>query len=68
MFKRFDLDVFHDKKLVYHASFSSINHIVKFACGFDEKLCDIEAIDTVFDQTLPIYELMKEFRGNVNGI
>ena len=68
MFKRYDLDVYYSGIHLYSASFSSINHLVKFACGFDSKYCDIEAFDTVFENTLPIYELMKEFRGDVNGI
>ena len=68
MFKRYDLDVFHNDCNVYSASFSSINLLVKFACGFDDTYCDFIAVDTLNERTIPLVELMNEFRSDQNGI
>lgn len=68
MFKRYDLDVFYNSVPVYSASFSSINHLVKFACGFDNTVCDFIAVDVVTEKTVPIEELMEVFRSDINGI
>ena len=67
MFKRYDLDVFYSSVPIYAASFSSINLLVKFACGFDST-CDISAFDTVLEKSLPIEELINEFRSDSYGI
>lgn len=68
MFKRYDLDVFVNDVPVYSASFSSINNLVKFACGFDRSNCDFIAIDSLFEKTVPIIELMNVFEGENYGI
>lgn len=68
MFKRYDLDVFYNEVPVYGASFSSINHLVKFACGFDVNVCDFIAVDVVTEKSIPIVELMEIFRSDINGI
>lgn len=67
MYKRYDLTVYYSSVPIYSASFSSINLLVKFACGFDP-VCDIDAIDAVFERSLPIEELMNEFKGDCYGI
>lgn len=68
MFKRFDLDVYYSDVPIYSASFSSVNLLVKFACGFDNNVCTIMANDVLTEKSLPIDELMNVFRGDVNGI
>lgn len=68
MFKRYDLDVFYSDIPIYSSSFSSINHLVKFAMGFDNSVCDFIAVDTLHERTIPIVELMNEFRGEQSGI
>lgn len=68
MFKRYDLLVTYKDLVIYNAAFSSINHVVRFACGFDRKICDIDVVDCVFDKTIPIEELCKEFENDNYGI
>ena len=68
MFKRYDLDVFYNSVPVYSASFSSINNLVKFACGFDRRVCDILATDVLYEKSVPIVELCNTFEGENNGI
>lgn len=68
MFKRYDLDVYFSDICIYSSSFSSINHMVKFACGFDRNNCELDAIDTVMERSIPINELCKEFEGDCYGI
>ena len=69
MFKRYELNVFDfNGSCVYSSSFSSINLLVKFACGFDLSLCELEGIDIVFDRTLPLEKLVDEFKGDIYGI
>lgn len=68
MFKRYDLDVYYIDVPIYSASFSSINNMVKFACGFDNNVCDFHCIDVVLERSVPIVELMEVFRGDINGI
>lgn len=68
MFKRYDLDVFCNSVLIYSASFSSINHLVRFACGFDRNAVEFFATDSVFERTLPLTELCLEMESNNNGI
>lgn len=65
---RYDLDVYHDDLKVYSASFTSINHLVRFACGFDRKSCELIAFDILFVKSIPIYELCDEFEGANYGI
>lgn len=67
MFKRYDLEVCYKDFPIYAASFSSINLLVKFACGFSSD-CTFDAYDTVFEKILPIEGLMNEFRSDSNGI
>lgn len=68
MFKRYDLDVFYNSIPVYSASFSSINNLVKFACGFDSNICDFLATDILYEKSVPIVELMNEFKGDNYGV
>lgn len=68
MFKRYDLDVYVNAVCVYNASFSSINHLVKFACGFDINYCELTAHDVVTEKYLPIDRLCEEFRSDTYGI
>lgn len=68
MFKRYDLDVFYSDVPIYSASFSSINNLVKFACGFDYNICVLLAIDTLTERSLPIEQLCNDFRSDINGI
>lgn len=68
MFKRYDLSVFCNEHLVYAANFSSINLLVKFACGFDRNICELDCVDTVFEKTIPLEDLCKEFENDRNGI
>lgn len=68
MFKRYDLDVFYNSVPIYSGSFSSINLLTKFSCGFDSNVCDFIAVDTLLENTLPIEEMMNDFRGDINGI
>lgn len=68
MFKRYGLDVYYSSVCVYSSAFSSINNLVKFACGFDRSSCELDAVDFVFERSLPIEELCKEFEGDIYGI
>lgn len=68
MFKRYDLNVYYSDVPLYSASFSSINNLVKFACGFNDTICDIDAVDTLYERSIPIEELILEFRSDFNGI
>ena len=68
MFKRYDLDVFCNSVLVYSASFSSINNLVRFACGFDRNLVEFFATDTLFERSLPLNDLCLEMESNNHGI
>lgn len=68
MFKRYDLDVFFNSTPVYSASFSSINLMVKFACGFDFNVCDFIATDIVLEKSVPLNELCNVFRSDEYGI
>lgn len=61
MFYRYELDVSAGNVLVYHGCFSSINQLVKFACGFEDH-CDLDAWDPVTMKHLPINELTDEFK------
>lgn len=68
MYKRYDLDVFYDSANIYHASFSSINNLTKFACGFDRNICEIVAIDSLMERSLPIENMCDVFEGEMYGI
>lgn len=68
MFKRYDLDVFYIDTPIYSSSFSSINNMVKFACGFDGNICTFNAVDVVLEKSVPIEELMEVFKGEIYGI
>lgn len=68
MFKRYDLTVFYNDYPLYNAAFSSINHLVRFACGFDRSVCEFDAVDIVYEKTIPIVELCKEFECDNYGI
>lgn len=68
MFKRYDLVVYCIDTPIYNAAFSSINNLVKFACGFDRNVCVLDAVDVVFEKPIPIDELCKEFEVDINGI
>ena len=68
MYKRYDLDVFYSDVPIYSASFSSLNHITKFACGFDTNVCVLMATDTLLEKSLPIEQMCNEFRSDINGI
>lgn len=65
---RYDLDVYFDSVKIYSATFTSINHLVKFACGFDRTLVELVAFDSLFVKSLPILELCEEFEGACYGI
>lgn len=68
MFKRYDLVVFYNEYPIYSAAFSSINHVVRFACGFDRTVCELDCVDTVFEKSIPIVDLCKEFDSDSYGI
>ena len=68
MFKRYDLDVFYRDVPVYSASFSSINNLVKFSCGFNRNNCEFIATDVLLEKSIPIVELMNVFEGENYGI
>lgn len=68
MYKRYDFDVFYNSVCVYSCSFSSINNLVKFACGFDRNVCDLSAVDNVFERDIPLEDLCIEFEGDCYGI
>lgn len=66
MFYRYDLVASKGDSIVYEGSFSSINMMVKFACGFVG--CDLDAYDTAFNKSLPIDGLIHEFINDVSGL
>ena len=70
MFFRYELEVYTSEyDPVYKGCFSSINHLVKFASGFDDtQVNHMTAFDIVFERQIPIVALIEEFRGNLNGI
>lgn len=68
MFKRYDLDVFYNSTPIYCGSFSSINLLCKFACGFDFSVCDFIATDVVTEKSVPLVELCNVYKGDINGI
>lgn len=68
MYKRYDLCVSYADVPIYSASFSSLNNMVKFACGFDSSICDIVASDAVFDRSIPIDDYIMEFKDSCYGI
>lgn len=68
MYKRYDLDVYYADVPIYAGSFSSINLLVKFACGFDRSICELSASDSIFDRSIPVEELCLEFEGDRSGI
>lgn len=67
MLYRYRLNVAINGDHVFDGCFSSINQMVKVACGFSES-CVFESFDDLFDKVIPIYTLIGEFQRNSNGI
>lgn len=68
MYKRYDLCVSYNNVPIYSCSFSSINLLIKIACGFDRNVCDVDASDVVLAKTIPIEDYCQIFEDDVNGI
>ena len=68
LYKRYDLYVSYSDIPIYSASFSSVNLLIKIACGFDRHLCDVTATDIILEKTLPIEEYCQIFQDDINGI
>lgn len=68
MYKRYDLLVSYNSVPIYSCSFSSLNLMVKIACGFDRNICDIDATDTLLEKTVPVTDYCQIFQDDINGI
>lgn len=72
MLYRYHLSVYFidspDDSSVFEFDFSSINQLVKVACGFNDSFCSFVAIDSIFGKILPLTALIEEFKGDCYGI